>query len=161
MKLPPQNHPVHGQRHLSKAAANAAGNSAQSASGFRVIFLGAYTFGGAPVRVQTRSVGEHKYYFTFGLMNGGEISIVFMGIINQRSHNWGAPPCMRCYVGLTWHVTGIDVISSSRLGLHGMFVGWKIDIELWFGFFFLGDQTNHRDRNHDFYIINNLIVGFV
>ena len=39
--------------------------------------------GGAPVRNCVQLV--YKYYFTFGLMNGGEISIVFMGFINQQT----------------------------------------------------------------------------
>ena len=26
-----------------------------------------------------------------------DISIIFMGFINQRSHHWGAPPCMVCF----------------------------------------------------------------
>ena len=45
---------------------------------------------------KSRSVGARVYNsnFTFGLMNGGYISIVFRGIINQHSHNTGGvPPC--------------------------------------------------------------------
>ena len=45
---------------------------------------------GAPVTVSSRSVGEHKIlYFTFGLMNGGYIELVFVGIINQQTYLGG------------------------------------------------------------------------
>ena len=37
---------------------------------------------------------------TFGLMNGGYIELVFRGIINQRSHHWGAPPCRLYWQGV-------------------------------------------------------------
>ena len=54
-----------------------------------------------------------KYYFTFGLMNGGYIELVFMGFINQRSHHWGEkPPCIK-QEGYAPSIIGITTIPGS------------------------------------------------
>ena len=43
----------------------------------------------------TRSVGEHKYYFTFGLMNGGYIYSIH-GDYKPTNITGGAPPLGTC-----------------------------------------------------------------